>query len=207
MAGPRRAGLTRDMAAFTEVRWHGRGGQGAKTAALLLAEAASEAGLYVQGWPEYGPERMGAPVLAFNRISDRPITLHCHVARPNVVAVLDPTLAGDSGVTDGMAEGGVVIVNSPAAPGEMRRKLGLEGRAAVRVATVDASGISMKTLGQAIPNTPMMGAVIRTTGLLEFDQFRRVAATLLGEKFRRKSELVEGNLRAIEEAYSEVKEG
>ncbi len=195
------------MPGFTEVRWHGRGGQGAKTAALLLAEAASEAGLYVQGFPEYGPERMGAPVLAFNRLSDQPITLHCHVAHPSVVAVLDPTLIKDSGVTAGLRENGVVVINTPASPDEMRRKLGLENRRDLRVATVDASGISTRALGQAIPNTPMMGAVIRTAGLVDFDHFMRVAEGLLAEKFKRKPSLVEGNLRAIKEAYSEVKEG
>lgn len=195
------------MATYTEVRWHGRGGQGAKTAALLLAEAASEAGLHVQGFPEYGPERMGAPVLAFNRISSEPIHLHCHVARPSVVAILDSTLLNNSGVTEGLVDGGVVVVNTPAPPEEMRGRLGLGDRPGTRVATVDASGISMKTLGQAIPNTPMMGAIIRVTGLLDFDRFKEVASALLKEKFKRKPELVEGNLRAIEQAYNEVRQG
>lgn len=194
------------MAGFTEIRWHGRGGQGAKTAALLLAEAASEAGLYVQGFPEYGPERMGAPVLAFNRLSSDPISLHCHVANPSVVAVLDPTLIKGSSVTAGLRPNGVIVVNTPEDPARMRRRLGLAHHRDLRVATVDASGISMKALGQAIPNTPMMGAVIRTTGLLDFDHFMEVAAALLREKFGRKPGLVDGNLKAIEEAYNQVKE-
>ena len=194
------------MAGFTEIRWHGRGGQGAKTAALLLAEAASEAGLYVQGFPEYGPERMGAPVLAFNRFSSDPICLHCHVANPSVVAVLDPTLIKGSSVTAGLRPNGVIVVNTPEDPARMRRRLGLAHHRDLRVATVDASGISMKALGQAIPNTPMMGAVIRTTGLLDFDHFMEVAAALLREKFGRKPSLVDGNLKAIEEAYNQVKE-
>lgn len=194
------------MAGLTEIRWHGRGGQGAKTAALLLAEAASEAGLYVQGFPEYGPERMGAPVLAFNRLSEDPISLHCHVTGPSVVAVLDPTLIKDSGVTAGLREDGVVVVNAPEDPARMRERLGLAHSRGLRVATVDASDISMKTLGQAIPNTPMIGAVIRTTGLLDFDHFMEVAATLLKEKFRRRPGLVDGNLKAIEEAFNLVKE-
>jgi len=192
---------------MTEIRWHGRGGQGAKTAALLLAEAASEAGLHVQGFPEYGPERMGAPVLAFNRISDESITLHCHVSHPSIVAVLDPSLITDSGVTEGLDDDGVVVVNSPAPPDEMRRRLGLDGRSRVKVATVDASGISMDAIGRAIPNAPMMGAVIRVSGLLDFGGFMKVAGTLLQHKFRAKPELVDGNLRAIERAYNEVNEG
>ncbi|MEW6031864.1 MAG: 2-oxoacid:acceptor oxidoreductase family protein [Bacillota bacterium] len=195
------------MATLTEIRWHGRGGQGAKTAALLLAEAASEAGLHVQGFPEYGPERMGAPVLAYNRLSDEPIFLHCHISRPSVIAVLDPTLIKDPGVAAGLADGGVVVVNSTAEPETMRGRLRLDGRPEVRVATVDASGISMDCIGQAIPNTAMMGAVIRVTGLLEFDRFMEVARRLLGEKFRARPALVDGNLEAIRRAYGEVAVG
>jgi pyruvate ferredoxin oxidoreductase gamma subunit len=194
------------VAVFTEIRWHGRGGQGAKTAALLLAEAASEAGLYVQGFPEYGPERMGAPVVAFNRLSDAPITLHCHVAHPSIVAVLDPTLSSDPGLVRGLRDGGVVVVNTTASPATMRRVLGLSDRPNLRVATVDASGIAMRALGQAIPNTPMMGAVVRTSHILDFDQFLTVAAVLLEAKFKRKPALVEGNLQAIKTAYAEVNE-
>ncbi|HCW50939.1 MAG TPA: pyruvate synthase, partial [Clostridiales bacterium] len=110
------------MARLTEIRWHGRGGQGAKTAALLLAEAASEAGLFVQGFPEYGPERMGAPVLAYNRLSDEPITLHSHVARPSVVAVLDQTLIRSGDVVAGLVEGAAVVVNTPDSPSRMRER-------------------------------------------------------------------------------------
>ncbi len=192
---------------LTEIRWHGRGGQGAKTAALMLAEAASEAGLHVQGFPEYGPERMGAPVLAYNRISDRPISLHCHVTRPAVVAVLDPTLIKDRGVTKGLRQQGVLVVNTPAPPGEIRRKLALPDDCGFRVATVDASGISMETLDHAIPNTPMMGAVVRVSGLLEFGGFLEVVGRLLDQKFRARKNLARGNLEAIKRAYDEVKEG
>lgn len=194
------------MAQLIEIRWHGRGGQGAKTAALLLAEAASEAGLHVQGFPEYGPERMGAPVLAYNRISDEPITLHCHAARPSIVAVLDPTLVRDGDVTAGLREGGVVVVNTPASPAKTRGRLGLPVGSKARVATVDASGISMAAIGQAIPNTPMMGAVMRVGGLLDHDRFVRVVGGLLAEKFMRKPRLAAGNLEAIERAYNEVRE-
>jgi len=217
-------------AGYTEIRWHGRGGQGAKTAALLLAEAAAEAGLHVQGFPEYGPERMGAPVLAFNRISPDPIRLHCHVQNPDVVAVLDPTLLGRTddtaaagrgvdgtaaaaaaggvdGITAGLRRSGVVVVNSGEDPSLLRERLGLGRRPRLRVATVDAGGISLKALGQAIPNTPMVAAVIRLTDLLDFDRFLDVAARLLQLKFGRNPHLVDGNLKAMERAYREVREG
>ena len=112
------------MAAVTEIRWHSRGGQGAKTAATLLAEAASSAGMYVQGFPEYGPERMGAPMLAFNRLSKDPIYVHSHVEEPGFVMVLDPSLIGKVDVTDGMRDGGAVIVNTGNAPREMAARPG-----------------------------------------------------------------------------------
>lgn len=199
--------VTTDSRSMVEIRWHGRGGQGAKTAALLLAEAASQAGRHVQGFPEYGPERMGAPVLAFNRISEHPITLHCHVSSPQIVAVLDPTLIGGAGVAAGVPEGGSVVVNTTADPEATRHRLKLGRRAGVTVATVDASGIAMDTIGQSIPNTPLIGAVIRVSGVLEFEPFIGVAEALLKEKFRHKPSLVEGNLRAIQRAYEEVRQG
>jgi len=194
------------MNGLQEVRWHGRGGQGAKTAAILLAEAAAEAGLFVQGFPEYGPERMGAPVLAFNRISDCPISLHCHVSHPSLVAVLDATLAEGPGVTAGLQPGGAVVVNTSESPERLRPRLGLGDRPDVRVATVDATGIAMRTLGQPIPNMPMLGAVVRVTGLLDFERFLEVMGTLLREKWRTKPRLVPGNLEAIRVAYGEVNE-
>jgi pyruvate ferredoxin oxidoreductase gamma subunit len=193
------------LARLTEIRWHGRGGQGAKTAALLLAEAASEAGLFVQGFPEYGPERMGAPVLAYNRLSDEPITLHSHVARPSVVAVLDQTLIRSGDVVAGLVEGAAVVVNTPDSPSRMRERLGLSDRGGVRVAVVDASRIAVETIGRAIPNTPMMGAVVRVTGLMEFTRFQEVVRELLEEKFAGRPRLIEGNARAIERAYREVR--
>jgi pyruvate ferredoxin oxidoreductase gamma subunit len=186
---------------FIEVRWHGRGGQGAKTAAMLLAEAASDAGLYIQAFPEYGPERMGAPVLAFNRISSKPIRLHCHVNEPDIVVVLDPTLIGKVDVANGLSEDGVLLVNTDLPPAEIRKQLKLEGK---KVFTVDASRISMETIGRPIPNTPMMGALIKVTGILPFEAFMEVTKVQLEEKFRTKPEVIKGNLEAIERAYQEV---
>ncbi|MCL6451988.1 MAG: 2-oxoacid:acceptor oxidoreductase family protein [Acetobacteraceae bacterium] len=190
------------MSELLEIRWHGRGGQGAKTAAVLLAEVVSAAGRYIQGFPEYGPERMGAPVLAFNRISDRPIDLHCHVTEPDVVVVLDPTLLGKAGVSEGLAADGSVLVNTPRPPGEIRRELGLSFG---RVFTVDASQIAVDTLGKNIPNTPMIGALVRVTGVMGLDEFLPLMKVQLQEKFKAKGDVVEGNLKAIERAYREVR--
>lgn len=185
---------------LTEIRWHGRGGQGAKTASQLLAEVTSAAGKFVQGFPEYGPERMGAPVLAFNRCSDEPIALHCHVTEPDIVAVLDPTLIGPA-VTQGVLDGAVVLVNTPASPESVRAKMGLKTG---KVYTVDASGIAVETIGRDIPNTPMLGALLRATGLMDFNEFISIMRGQLEHKFHGKPSIVEGNLKAIERAYQEV---
>jgi pyruvate ferredoxin oxidoreductase gamma subunit len=192
------------MAKLVEVRWHGRGGQGAKTAALLLAEAASDAGgKYIQAFPEYGPERMGAPVQAFTRISDAPITMHCNVTNPGTVVILDPSLIGGSvDVTSGVGESGVYIVNTNATPEEMRAKLGIK---AGKVYTVDANQIALDTIGRAIPNTPMMGALIKVTGILPLETLLADTEKKLNKKFAGRAQIVEGNLQAIKRAYQEVK--
>jgi pyruvate ferredoxin oxidoreductase gamma subunit len=185
---------------LTEIRWHGRGGQGAKTASQLLAEAASAAGMYVQGFPEYGPERMGAPIQAFNRYSDQPIALHCHVTEPDVVAVLDPSLLGPA-VIKGLSDKGALLVNTSDSPATVRAKTGLK---IGRVYTVDASTISVETIGRDIPNTPMMGALIKATDFMPYDQFMAIMRQQLEDKFKSKPSVIEGNLKAIQRAYEEV---
>ncbi|MDI7248145.1 MAG: 2-oxoacid:acceptor oxidoreductase family protein [Bacillota bacterium] len=189
------------MAQMLEIRWHGRGGQGAKTAAILLGEAASSVGKYIQAFPEYGPERMGAPVLAFNRISDEPVRVHCHVSNPRIVVVLDPTLIGKNDVTSGVPEDGIYLVNTNLTPAEMRAKLKVKGG---KVYTVDATQISIDTIGRAIPNTPMMGALLRATGLMSLEEFVADTRHKLEMKFRSKPEVIGGNIKAIERAYQEV---
>ncbi len=189
------------MAEILEIRWHGRGGQGAKTAANLLAEAASAAGRYIQAFPEYGPERMGAPVTSFDRISDEPIRIHSGVTDPDVVVVLDATLIKSSDVTSGLVSDGPIIINSDKDPATIREQMGIEG---FRVYTVDANEISTETLGRRIPNTPMLGAVMRATGILEFDAFMENMESELKKKFGGRPEIVKGNLEAIRRAYEEV---
>ncbi|MFA5034560.1 MAG: 2-oxoacid:acceptor oxidoreductase family protein [Candidatus Margulisiibacteriota bacterium] len=184
-----------------EIRWHGRGGQGAKTAALLLGEAAMSLGKYIQAFPEYGPERMGAPVASFNRISSQPINLHCSITNPSLVVVLDPTLMGKVDVTEGLPADGSIIVNTTLAPAEIKKQLGVKG---LKVFTVDASGISKATIGREMPNTPMLGALAKVSGLLEFDMMMKDMEKKLSEKFKNKPEVVKGNLEAIKRAFNEV---
>ena len=186
---------------MTEIRWHGRGGQGAKTAATLTAMVAVEEGKYSQGFPEYGPERMGAPVKGYTRISDRAITVHCGIDEPDVVVVLDVTLLETVSVCEGLKPGGVVIVNTPLSPVEIRKELGAADNA--KVFTVDATKIALDEIGRPIPNTPMMGALVKTTGALTMDVLVKDLKKKFGKKFPEK--VVEGNLRAVTRAYEEVK--
>lgn len=190
------------MGKLTEIRWHGRGGQGAKTAALLFADAALSEGKFIQAFPEYGPERTGAPVQSFNRISDEPISIHCHVKNPQIVVVLDPTLIGAVDVTAGLAPDGTIIVNTDRSAEEIQNKLKLNGQ---KLYILDASSIARETIGRDIPNTPMLGALVRVTGLLSYDTIVGDTRSKLEKKFRNKPEVIEGNLKAIERAYNEVK--
>ena len=189
------------MKELFEIRWHGRGGQGAKTAALLLGDAALATGKYIQAFPEYGPERMGAPVQSFNRISAKPIRIHYGIEHPDVVLVLDVSLLDQVDITAGLDQKeGILLLNTGASPDEIRKKLNFSGV----ICTVDASKIAKETIGGDIPNTPMMGALVRVTGLLDLKEFLADTRKKLTIKFRNRPEIVEGNLKAIERAYQEV---
>jgi pyruvate ferredoxin oxidoreductase gamma subunit len=185
---------------MTEIRWHGRGGQGAKTAALLVADAALATGKQVQAFPEYGPERMGAPVKSFNRISDEPITIHCAVENPTIVLVLDETLCISAKVTEGVPETGTIVINTSKTAAEYKQLLNFKGK----VMTVNASKIAMETIGMNKPNTPMLGALIKATGILDFAKMLEDTEYKLKKKFANKPEVVEGNVQAIKRAYEEV---
>ncbi len=185
-----------------EVRWHGRGGQGAKTAALLFGEAALATGKHIQAFPEYGPERMGAPVQSFNRISDAPITLHCGITEPNYVVILDPTLMDSVPVTEGLKPGGKVIVNTEFTPAEIAKRLSLTPD---QVYVVNASQIATETIGMNIPNTPMLGALIKVIGSLDITSVLEDTKHKLELKFRHKPQVIEGNLQSIKRAFEEVK--
>ena len=184
-----------------EIRWHGRGGQGAKTAALLLADVAFKTGCCVQGFPEYGPERMGAPITAFNRISDDRIRVHSNIYDPDFVAVVDETLLHSVHVTDGLKEDGALIVNTPKSSREIRCMLrGYRGR----IITVDARRISEKTLGKNFPNTPMLAATAAVTGIMSREDFLREMRLSFQHKFAKKPEVIRGNMEALEMAYDRV---
>lgn len=186
---------------LVEFRWHGRGGQGAKTACLLLADAAFAAGKYVQGFPEYGPERMGAPITAYNRISDTRCSVHCNIEEPDYVVVVDETLLESVDVTRGLQAEGAVIINTPKAPAEVRRKLrGWKGR----VCTIDARKISEETLGKNFPNSPMLSAAVKVSGVLEEEQFMGDMEESFSHKFANKPQVVAGNMAALRRSWQEV---
>lgn len=186
-----------------EIRWHGRGGQGAKTAALLLADAAFKTGKYVQGFPEYGPERMGAPITAYNRISDQPIRVHSNIYTPDLVAVVDETLLHSVDITDGLKEDGAVIVNSPKSPEEIRPMLkGYKGK----VYTVDARKISVEALGKYFPNSPMLAAAVAVSGIMEHDAFISEMRNSYQHKFAKKPEVIDGNMLALQLTYDALKD-
>jgi 2-oxoacid:acceptor oxidoreductase gamma subunit (pyruvate/2-ketoisovalerate family) len=179
-----------------EVRWHGRGGQGAWTASELLGRAAIAEGKYIQSFPEFGPERMGAPVTAFTRISSEPIKIHCAVYNPDVVAVLDPTLLKTVNVAEGLDEqAGNIIVNTKESPMEVRKTLKSK---VGKVWTVEASEIALKILGMPITNTAMLGAVARVTGVVSLEVIER----MINDRFR--ADVAAKNFAVVKEAYQGV---
>lgn len=190
------------MGHMTEIRWHGRGGQGAKTAATLLAEAALSEDKHSQGFPEYGPEREGAPMRGFTRISDAPIRVHCTIDSPQIVVVLDDTLLETVDVCDGLPSEGTVVVNTARKSDEIRKKLSVKE---VKLFTVNATQIALEEIGRPIPNTPMLGALIKVTGILSIDTIYTDVKEKLGKKFTR--QIVDGNIDAVKRAYEEVREG
>ena len=194
-------GGTKIMSKLVEIRWHGRGGQGAKTASLLLADAAFNTGKYIQGFPEYGPERMGAPITAYNRISDDRLSIHCNIYAPDYVVVVDDTLLESVDVTAGLKESGAIIVNTDKQPDEIKSRLkGYKGK----VCTIDARTISIDTLGKYFPNTPMLGAVVKVSGIMDEQTFLDDMVESFKHKFAKKPEVVEGNIKSLERAMKEV---
>ena len=189
------------MGNMVEIRWHGRGGQGAKTASLMLAEAAFDTGKFIQGFPEYGPERMGAPITAYNRISDEPITIHSNIYDPDYVVVVDESLLTSVDVTAGLKKEGAIVVNTPKSPEEIRKYLkGYEGK----VCTVDARVISVDALGRYFPNVPMLGAVVKAAKLMDDETFIDAMEKSFHHKFASKPQVIEGNMKALKRAMQEV---
>lgn len=191
------------MHQLTEIRWHARAGQGAVTAAKLVAETALSQDRFMQAMPEYGPERMGAPIKAFTRISDEPIEIHNNIEHPQVVAVLDETLLDVIDVTEGILDDGLIIVNTCTPPDKLRKVLGVKD--SVRVASVDASGIAMATIKRDIPNTPMAGALARLTGVVDIEALNAHLVKSFGKKFSQ--EMIDANLASVKRAFEEVSVG
>jgi pyruvate ferredoxin oxidoreductase gamma subunit len=190
------------MSNCVEIRWHGRGGQGAKTAALLLADVAFQTGKYVQGFPEYGPERMGAPITAYNRISDEVVRVHSNIYDPEFVVVVDETLLETVDVTNGLRKEGAIIINTTKSKEEIIPHLkGYEGR----VYTIDAKKVSIACLGKYFPNTPMLAAIVKVSGIMDEKLFIKEMRASYEHKFASKPEVIEGNMKALEMALKEVK--
>ena len=190
------------MSNLIEIRWHGRGGQGAKTASLLLADAAFNTGKYIQGFPEYGPERMGAPITAYNRISDEPITIHSNIYEPDYVVVVDDTLFESVNVTAGLKETGAIIINTTKDDEYLKEALqGYNGE----IYKIDARKVSMETLGKYFPNTPMLAAVVKVSKIMSDEAFLEDMIGSFKHKFAKKPEVIEGNMKALEMALNEVK--
>jgi pyruvate ferredoxin oxidoreductase gamma subunit len=188
------------MQQLTEIRWHARAGQGAVTAAKVVAETALSADQYMQAMPEYGPERMGAPIKAFTRISSEPIDIHCNIEEPDVIIVLDDTLLDVVDVAEGLHEEGTVILNTCTPPDQVKKALGIPESATV--ACVDASGIALDTIERDIPNTPMVGALAKVTGVIDKDSFKDLLSQTFGKKFSQK--IIDANMESVDRAYEEV---
>ena len=190
------------MENLIEIRWHGRGGQGAKTASLLLADAAFNTGKYIQGFPEYGPERLGAPITAYNRISNTPITIHSNIYEPDYVVVVDDTLLQAVDVTSGLKTSGAIVINTTKGYEELSPYLNnYEGS----VYCIDARKISIEALGKYFPNTPMLAAIVKVSGIMSDEDFLKDMEGSFKHKFAKKPEVIEGNMKAISLALQEIK--
>ena len=189
------------MKDLIEIRWHGRGGQGAKTASLLLADAAFNTGKYIQGFPEYGPERMGAPITAYNRIGNTPIRIHSNIYEPDYVVVVDDSLLEAVDVTAGLKPDGAIVINTTKSGNELKPLLnGYTGD----VYTIDARKISLETLGKYFPNTPMLAAIVKVAGVMTDEELLEDMKTSFKHKFAKKPEVIEGNMKALEMALNSV---
>ena len=189
------------MKDMIEIRWHGRGGQGAKTASLLLADAAFNTGKYIQGFPEYGPERMGAPITAYNRISDSPITIHSNIYEPDYVVVVDDSLLESVDVTSGLKSTGAIVINTTKDSNYIKKSLkDYSGD----IYCIDAKRISLETLGKYFPNTPMLAAIVKVSGIMSDEDLLKDMQGSFKHKFAKKPEVIEGNMKALELALKSI---
>ena len=191
------------MAEMVEIRWHGRGGQGTVTAAKVLADACLSGGRHVQAFPEYGPERAGAPLRAYNRISSRALRMHCPVTRPQVISVVDATLLDSIDVAEGATPDAVFVVNTTKDPKDIRKRL--QASPEQTIFTVDATKISLDCIGRALPNAAMLGALCKATSLISLEELLEDVRKSFGAKFSQR--IIQGNLEATKRGYEEVTQG
>ena len=190
------------MDSLIEIRWHGRGGQGAKTASLLLADAAFNTGKYIQGFPEYGPERMGAPITAYNRISNSQINIHSNIYEPDYVVVVDDTLLESVDVTAGLKETGAIVINTTKSAKQLKSVLNnYKGE----IYTIDARKVSMEALGRYFPNIPMLAAIVKVSKVMTEEELLNDMEGSFKHKFAKKPEVIEGNMKSLKLALQEVK--
>lgn len=185
-----------------EIRWHGRAGQGVVTAAATLADVLSSENMFVQAFPEFGAEKRGAPILAFNRISKKPIRTHSQVYYPDVVVVTDSSLLGRVDISSGVKDNSIFLMNTTFDISLIRERLSLGKR---KIYALDAYTIARKEIGKAIPNVPMVAALVKVVGLMDLKKFKERIKSSLAKKLR--PEIVEMNMRTINKAFEEVKEG
>jgi pyruvate ferredoxin oxidoreductase gamma subunit len=182
-----------------ELKFFGRAGQGGKTASELIADAALDEGKFTQAFPEYGPEREGAPVKAFVRIDDKPVRIHCQVQSPDMAIVIDPTLLECLDVIEGIKSNGILVVNTKKSPEEIRKHTGFKGK----VWTVDGTKISMEVFGRNFPNMPVLGALVRASGIVKMESLKNQIICIFLEKIG--GEKTKKNIEMVERAYNEAK--
>lgn len=191
------------MEKMIEIRWHGRGGQGTVTAAKVLADACLKGGRHVQAFPEYGPERAGAPLRAYNRVSSTEIRMHCPVLHPHLVSIADATLLDAINVTDGALDDTIFIVNTSKDPQEIREKL--KAKAGQKVFTINATKIALDCIGRALPNASMLGAINKAINFVPQNELLETVKKSFSEKFSQK--IIDGNIEATKRGFEEVKQG
>ena len=188
-----------------EIRWHGRGGQGTKSAVLWFADIVFKKGKYVQGFPEYGPERTGAPLTAYNRLSDRKIKIHSNIYNPDYIVIVDETQI-DNKVLKGIKDNTILIINTDEPKENISSRLSLTERQKERMVCIPATRISRKNLGKVFPNIPMLTGIINNLNIYSKEEYLEGIEKKLRESFSDREELVKGNLNVAKETWEYLEE-
>lgn len=188
-----------------EIRWHGRGGQGTKSAVLWFADIVFKKGKYVQGFPEYGPERTGAPLTAYNRLSDKKIKIHSNIYNPDYIIIVDETQIGNK-VLKGIKDNTILIMNTDEPKENISSRLSLTERQKERMVCIPATRISRKNLGKVFPNIPMLTGIIHNLNIYSKEEYLEGIEKKLRESFSDREELVKGNLNVAKETWEYLEE-